>query len=73
MRKGVVVSVLDRKTPIARIVPIASVHGGGRDAELLAEMERKGLVRRGTGRIGREILDRDPPGRPSGVLRALLE
>ena len=36
-------------------------------------MERKGLIRRGSGRIDREILEVDPPGKPAGVLGALLE
>jgi len=44
-----------------------------RGTEALAGLERKGLVRRGSGSVPREILDRNPPGRTSGVLRALLE
>ena len=41
--------------------------------DVLADLERKGLIRRGTGEIPREILERDPPGRPAGVLEALLD
>ena len=69
-----IVRVLDRDVPVAQLVPIASVTRGRMvGAEALADMERKGLIRRGTGRIDREILDEDPAGKPCGVLDALLE
>ena len=74
VRRGEVVRIVDRNRPVAQIVPIDSVAGRRAvGAEALAEMERRGLVRRGNGRLDREILDRDPPGKPSGVLRALLD
>lgn len=74
VRKGEVVRILDRKRPIAQIVPIAHAAGGGPvGTEALAEMERKGLIRRGTGRIDREILESDPPGKNTGALDALIE
>ena len=74
VRRGEVVRILDRNVPIAQIIPIRSPsteHDVG--AEALAEMERKGLIRRGTGGFGRDILETDPPGKPAGVLGALLE
>lgn len=74
VRRGEVVRILDRKRPIAQIVPIGDTVAGkpvGREA--LAEMERKGLIRRGTGPLDRQIVEKDPPGRPSGVLQALIE
>lgn len=74
VRKGEVVRILDRDRPVAQIVPIAEPTAGRRvGSEALAEMERKGLIRRGSGRIGPEILAKDPPGKPCGVLEALLE
>jgi antitoxin (DNA-binding transcriptional repressor) of toxin-antitoxin stability system len=74
VRKGEIVRILDRDVPVAQIVPIAHATGAGRPGvEALAAMERKGLIRRGSGRIEREILDEDPPGKPCGVLAALLE
>jgi|SRR2546423_14531681 len=74
VRKGQVVRILDRDVPIAQIVPIAhAATRRGPGVEALGGMERKGLIRRGTGRIEREFLDSDPPGRPCGVLDALLE
>lgn len=74
VRKGEVVRILDRGRPIAQIVPITHAAQGTRvGTEALAEMERKGLIRRGSGRLDREIAESDPPGRPAGVLAALLE
>lgn len=74
VRRGEVVRILDRDVPVAQIVPITSATPGRSvGTEALAELERKGLVRRGSGTVPREILDRNPPGRASGVLRALLE
>ncbi|MGH7806210.1 MAG: type II toxin-antitoxin system Phd/YefM family antitoxin [Candidatus Binatia bacterium] len=74
VRKGEVVRILDRDVPVAQIVPITHAAPGVRPGtEALAAMERKGLLRRGSGRIEREILDKDPPGKPCGVLGALLE
>jgi antitoxin (DNA-binding transcriptional repressor) of toxin-antitoxin stability system len=74
VRKGEIVRILDRKRPVAQIVPIGhALEGRTVGAEALAEMERKGLIRRGMARIDRDILDVDPPGQASGVLQALLE
>ena len=74
VRKGEIVRIVDRNRPVAQIVPIShAVAGRPIGTEALAEMERKGLIRRGTDRVAREILDSDPPGQPAGVLAALLE
>ena len=74
VRKGEVVRILDRDVPIAQIVPIQAPSGERPVGdEALADLERKGLIRRGQGAIPREILEQDPPGRPLGVLDALLE
>jgi antitoxin (DNA-binding transcriptional repressor) of toxin-antitoxin stability system len=73
VRKGEVVRILDRNVPIAQIVPIDRPAGGPAGPEVLADLERKGLIRRGSGRIPAVLLAKDPPGRPAGVLAALLE
>jgi len=74
VRKGETIRILDRNVPVAQVVPIGHATAGtGRGADALAAMERKGLIRRGAGRIDDELLDSDPPGKPCGVLRALLE
>jgi len=74
VRGGEVIRILDRDVPVAQIVPIATgaaTEGAG--VEVLVHLERKGLLRRGSGKLGREILETDPPGRSCGVLEALLE
>lgn len=73
VRNGEVVRILDRKTPIAEIVPIAVRRSRGDDERWLAELERRGVVRRGTGKIPREIVAKPPPGRISGAVRTLIE
>lgn len=74
VRRGERIRILDRRVPVAQIVPIGDATAGRpAGTEALAQMERKGLIRCGSGRIDPELLDRDPPGKPSGVLRALLE
>lgn len=74
VRQGEVVRILDRDVPIAHIVPIGAP-GGPEPAgdETLMQLERRGLVRRGHGAIPREILERDPAGKPVGAVDALLE
>ncbi|MBI5505332.1 MAG: hypothetical protein HY899_11055, partial [Deltaproteobacteria bacterium] len=49
VRRGQTIRILDRDRPIANIVPILAGQTAGDEA--LAEMERKGLIRRGTGAI----------------------
>ncbi len=75
VRAGGRLLVLDRNRPVAEIVPAGSSRrgDGGADSGRLAELEREGLVRRGSGRIPADILDRPGPGRGAGVLDALLE
>jgi antitoxin (DNA-binding transcriptional repressor) of toxin-antitoxin stability system len=74
VRKGQSIRVLDRDVPIAQIIPISHAHEERpAGTESLIALERKGILRRGSGRFSREILEKDPPGRPAGVLAALLE
>jgi antitoxin (DNA-binding transcriptional repressor) of toxin-antitoxin stability system len=72
VRRGETVRILDRDTPVAMIVPLPRAAGAGDDAVLL-QLERKGLVQRGSGRIPREILRSEPSGKSAGVLQALLD
>lgn len=73
VRRGETVRILDRDRPVAHIVPILSGVAGSAADAALADMERKGLIRKGAGRLASELLDHDPPGKPAGVLSALLE
>lgn len=73
VRRGEEVRILDRRTPVAKIVPILSRTGDTEaGAAALEGMERKGLIRRGTAPIDREILETNPSGKPCGVLQALI-
>lgn len=76
VRAGESVLILDRKVPVARLVPVTSDadldgDAGGR----LVRLERAGLVRRGSMRPVAAVLDEDPPAAAAGgdVLAALLE
>ena len=73
VRAGGEVVVLDRRRPIARILPLVQeAADGGEDGDRLRRLEERGLLRRGTGRLP-SWLGRRRPVRVSGsVLRDLL-
>lgn len=72
VRRGGHVRIFDRDVPVADLVPIAASTTAGDDEALLADMERRGVVRRGKpGRMPAEIFQPGPSG--AGVLDALLE
>jgi prevent-host-death family protein len=66
VRAGEEVLVTDHGRPVARIVPAQT------DAEELAELERKGLIRVGTMRIPKGFFDAPRPADPDGSVRAAL-
>jgi prevent-host-death family protein len=73
VRGGEPVLVLDRDTPVARIVPLPrTAAGGGRPDERLVRLERQGLVRRGTGRRPAWFGRRRPPKLRGSVLADLV-
>lgn len=70
VERGEEVVILDRDRPVARLVGVradAQVPGGPG----LLQMEKDGLVRRGSGKRVEALLTR-PPGKGAGVLEALL-
>ncbi len=73
VRHGETILVLDRGRPVARIesAVTASSEAEGR----LARLERRGVVRRATAAMPRELLDQKPPAPREGAsaLAALLE
>jgi len=78
VRAGGCVLVYDRDTPIAEIVPITRSKTRSKkdlDEERLARLERKGLIRRGTGDLAAWFKTHKPIEVPEGasVLQALLE
>jgi prevent-host-death family protein len=78
VRRGGMLTVLDRNAPIARIVPIDHGQAGGTEpSERLAELVRKGVVTPGDpGRLARWIADNPPikrPKRSAGAVQTLLD
>jgi antitoxin (DNA-binding transcriptional repressor) of toxin-antitoxin stability system len=73
VKQGGRVRILDRDHPIADLVPVEQ-SGGGDDDALLADLERRGILRRGKGGpIPRELLRPGPRDAKGRVLSALLE
>lgn len=64
VRRGETVTILDRTKPVARIVPIESTGDVDWDRRL-DELERQGIIRRGSGKIPDWIL-KEPPPKPKG-------
>ena len=73
VRHGETIMVLDRGRPVARIESAVTANS---EAEgRLARLERRGVVRRATAAMPRELLSQEPPSAREGasVLAALLE
>jgi antitoxin (DNA-binding transcriptional repressor) of toxin-antitoxin stability system len=62
VRRGEPILVRDRDHIIARIEPAGEQAGAtsGDEAERLASLERRGIVRRGRGNVTRDLLARRP-------------
>jgi antitoxin (DNA-binding transcriptional repressor) of toxin-antitoxin stability system len=74
VKRGEEVLVLERDVPIARIVPVERL--GRRDADMrLADLERRGVIRRPRRKPDPGLLDRlGPPPKVDGdILDALLK
>jgi antitoxin (DNA-binding transcriptional repressor) of toxin-antitoxin stability system len=75
VRRGGVVRVFDRDRPIADIIPVRESASTGSDAldQTLADLERRGVLRRGTGIVPERLLRGRLPRAKRSVLEALLE
>jgi len=72
VKSGEEVIVTDRGTPVAKLVPIPRT--ADHEMERLRDMERRGLIKLGTGTIPPGFWDMPMPDDPGdGVLKALLE
>ena len=74
VRAGETVLILDRETPVAKLVPVRSGKDAGQNLRL-GRLEREGKIRRGTGKPSPAVL-RSLPARPASgadLLKALLE
>lgn len=74
VKAGGSVLVLDRDRPVAQIIPLPKVSGqaSGSDAARLSRLERRGMIRRGTGGLPGWFGKRRPPRLRGSVLRDLL-
>jgi prevent-host-death family protein len=73
VKAGGSVMVLERDRPVAQIVPLSGPRGrrAGVDARL-ARLERRGIIRRGTGGLPDWLGQRRPPRFRGSVLKDLL-
>jgi prevent-host-death family protein len=71
VRAGEDVLITEHGRPVARLVPEAELD----EEDELAELERKGLIRRGTGKLPDDFFDRPRPKLPEGAsaVDAVLE
>ena len=60
VKRGETVVILDRTKPVARMIPVESSGDVDWDRRL-DDLERRGIVRRGTGKIADWILREPPP------------
>ena len=73
VRSGESVLVLDRDQPIARIVPLDEpIRGSRGHDERLLRLQRRGLIRRGSGGLPEWLAKRTPPRLRGSVLADLL-
>src|SRR5262252_5089668 len=72
VRRGESVEILDRDTPVARIVPPPRNSPEDRTSAWFEDQVRAGVIKRGSGKFSSRLLKKRPPGKP-GVLDALLE
>lgn len=60
VRRGETVTILDRTKPVARLTPMPATGNTDLDRRL-DDMERRGIIRRGTGKLPDWILKEPPP------------
>jgi antitoxin (DNA-binding transcriptional repressor) of toxin-antitoxin stability system len=75
VKRGGTVRVYDRDRPVAELIPIGRVSTTG-STELdavLEDLERKGIVRRGTGKLPADFFTRPLPRARRSVVEALLD
>ena len=78
VRRGETVEILDRDVPVARVVGIAPPGPDATPAEeeaRLQRLERKGIIKRGTGKVPPGFFDGFPPEGPfpPSAVEALLD
>jgi prevent-host-death family protein len=65
VREGESYLIVDRGKPVARLDPVAAEVKGADQRR--AELESKGVLRRGRGKVRRELIETPPPRLPAKV------
>ena len=74
VRRGGQVRILLRDTPVADLVAVGThAEEGEADALLLSSLERRGLVRRGSGDVPPELLTPGPRAKGRPISQTLVE
>jgi len=75
VRRGGVVRVFDRDRAIAEIIPVGKGLSSGSDVldGILDDLERKGIVRRGSGNLPADFFTRRLPRARRSIVDALIE
>lgn len=76
VKEGESFLITEHGKPVARLVPVREIDSRDEDEAWLADMERRGIIRRlGSGNVPRSIIDTPPPRLPKGLsaLGALLD
>ena len=69
VKHGETVLVLDRRVPVAELKPVTAKSSSGK----LLALERKGIIRLGSGKIPEKFLKEKLGGKRARILHALLE
>ena len=69
VKQGETVLVLDRNVPVAELKPVTTKSSSGK----LIALERKGIIRLGSGEVPEKFFKQKLSGKPARVLAALLE
>ena len=75
VKRGESILLFHRNQPVAQIIPVkkAARRLAVDDDDRIARLERKGLIRRGTGGSARWLFKRHPVKVPGSVLQDLLD
>lgn len=75
VREGETFIITEHGRPVARLEPVRAGENRTTEEAALSELERRGMIQQGKGRIRKDLVDAAPMKLPKGlsVLEALLE
>lgn len=73
VRRGEAVLIEDRGVAVARLEPVSALEGG--QADVIARLERQGILRPPAGRASRKAMLEPPPrpSKPASISRLVIE